>query len=481
MSRLLLRSARLRSGADPVDLRIDEGRIDRIAPRLAAGGAEELDLEGRVVVPGLWDHHVHVEQWAMVRRRVDVAGARSAAEVVETLRRSADAAPPEPGSILVGFGFRDGLWPDAPTREALDAVGAPASVISGDVHAVWSNADALRRLGLPADDWYLREQPAFDLNVRLADAPDTTVDHWVAEAVRAAAERGIVGIVDLEMRDAGAAWSRRRNDPGFPRVRIRAGVYPHDLEAARAPRQRTGEVVRDTGGLVRGGPFKLFTDGALNTRTAFVDEPYDVVGGTGVAVHAPDELDALIREGLAAGLVPTIHAIGDAAVTAALDAIERTASGGSIEHAQLVRDGDLHRFAALGVTASIQPEHAVDDRDVTDRYWSGRGDRVIPARALLDAGASLALGSDAPVAPLDPWIALAAAVFRARGREPWHPEQTISVDEALAASTRTRVSVGEHADLAILDDDPWAAHDDALRRMPVSGTLLGGEWIHRAL
>lgn len=485
MTAILLRSARLSPGAEPVDLRIDGDRIARIAPNLAAPRSEDVDLEGRIVVPGLWDSHVHLEQWALVRRRVDVASARSAAETVERMRVAASARSAGEGGVLVGFGFRDGLWPDAPTRGLLDAVPVPAAIISGDVHAVWTNSAALRMLGLDPDDWFVREQPAFDLNSRLVELSgsggDADSDERVAEAVRAAARRGVVGIVDLETRDSGAAWVRRRADPGFPRIRVRAGVYPADLERARGRGQRTGEPLRDTGGLVAGGPLKLFTDGALNSRTAYLDEPYADVGGRGVAVYTPADLEAAIRQGLEAGLVPAVHAIGDAAVALALDAMEHTSSGGSIEHAQLIRRADLPRFAALGVTASIQPEHAVDDRDVADRYWPGRGDRVIPARALLDAGASVVLGSDAPVAPLDPWITAAAAVFRTRGRDPWHPEQTITVDEALAASVRTRIAVGEPADLAVLDGDPWAADDATLRVMPVAATMLAGEWIHRTI
>ncbi|ERK70438.1 hypothetical protein N136_03219, partial [Leifsonia aquatica ATCC 14665] len=153
-----------------------------------------------------------------------------------------------------------------------------------------------------------------------------------------------------------------------------------------------------------------------------------------------------------------------------------------IEHAQLVDPADVARFARLGVTASVQPEHAMDDRDVADRLWEGRTDRAFPLADFLRHGVRLAFGSDAPVAPLDPWIAIAAAVNRSReGREPWHPEQRIPFSAALEASVRSRIAAGEPADLAVLDLDPAAATDEELRALPVAATLLAGHFTHDTL
>src|SRR5690606_8588499 len=155
---------------------------------------------------------------------------------------------------------------------------------------------------------------------------------------------------------------------------------------------------------------------------------------------------------------------------------------GRVEHAQLLADRDILRFAELGVEISVQPEHLLDDRDVADRYWPGRTGRAYAFRSLLDSGARLRFGSDAPVAPLDPWVSMAAAVSRTRGgRVPWHPEQRITVGEALAASTRTTVAVGQPADLVVTDADPFAVDPDALRTMPVAATLLGGRFTHSEL
>ncbi len=179
------------------------------------------------------------------------------------------------------------------------------------------------------------------------------------------------------------------------------------------------------------------------------------------------------------GIAAAIHAIGDEAATRVLDAFALTGARGSIEHAQLLLDGDADRLARLGVVASVQPEHAMDDRDVADRYWPGRTGRAFAVGTLLRAGATIAFGSDAPVAPLDPWLAIAAAVHRTRdGRDSWHPEQRIPLADALDASTGGRAAprVDDRADLVVLDVDPATADAATLRAMPVSGTLLAGRW-----
>jgi predicted amidohydrolase YtcJ len=482
-TRTLLRNARLVGGPGAaVDLLLRDDLIAAIGPALAADGAEVLDLDGRFVHPGLWDAHVHGGQWAQFARRLDVSDAASAAEVGALVRARVATDPPAPGEVLMGAGFRDGLWPDAPTAELLDVGDVPVALVSGDVHTVWSNRAVLRRLGRPDHQWLLREQAAFDLNVELSAVPEATLDRWVLESAVEAAARGVVGIRDLEMDAAPSAWARRFGG-GFRGLRVKAAVYPAGLDRAVARGIRTGRVVDGSDGLLVGGPFKLFTDGSLNTRTAWCDDPYPGLAGAearGLATHEPEALLALAREALALGLVPTIHAIGDAATALALDtfaALGPLPSPGSIEHAQLVRDADLPRFAELGVVASVQPQHALDDRDVADHYWAGRTGRAFAYRALVDAGAELMLGSDAPVAPLDPWVTIAAAVHRSHdGRAPWHAEQQLTAAQALAASSggvRALVAGGA-ADLVVLDADPLDADPGTLRAMPVHATYVAG-------
>lgn len=458
-----------------VDLRIHEGMIVAVTPTGASRptGAEVIDLDGRPVVPGLWDEHVHLDQWAIARSRVDVAPAESAAEVAAIMR---DAAIARGGAaLLTGQGFRDALWADAPTAALLDAAvpDRPVAIVSGDLHACWLNTRALERFGV-ADHptGLLREDECFAVVPRLDEADEATIDGWAREAGSAAAARGVVGIVDMEMPFSLGPWHRRM-DAGFDALRVWASVYPQAIDEAIAAGLVTGRPVT---ALLSMGYAKIITDGSLNTRTAFCADPYPGTHDRGMLTVSPEALREHLARASAAGLVPAVHAIGDEANRHAIDALtelHRLGSiSGRIEHAQLLHEADLARFASAGIVASIQPEHALDDRDVADRHWRGRTDRSYVIRGLLDAGARVVLGSDAPVAPLDPWVAMDAAVTRARdGREPWHPEQAVTVAEAIASSTRTVVAAGEPADLVVLDADPATA---PLRTMPVAATLLGG-------
>jgi hypothetical protein len=479
-----IRNARPLGGHDPIDLLIDDGVIVGILPAgIEAAASDDLDLEGRFIMPGLWDEHVHLTQWAQHRRRIDLAPAESAAEAAAIVR-SAIARGAASDAVIVGVGFRDGLWPDAPSAALLDTVAPdrPIVLISADVHCVWLNSAALVHFGVDSPsgadgDGVLREDAAFAITARLDSAPDAELDRWVAEAAAEAAARGVVGVVDLEMRWNRDDWARRVA-AGFDALRVEFGVYPQHLDRAIELGLRSGQPLAGT---VSVGPLKVITDGSLNTRTAYCCDPYpdapaEAYGRLNVP---PCELHPLLARGSEAGFELAVHAIGDGANRLALDVFAKLGRGGRIEHAQLVHDSDFARFAALGVTASVQPEHAVDDRDVAERYWPGRTRRAFALRSFLDAGARIVLGSDAPVAPLDPWVAIAAATSRTRdGRPAFHAEQSITVVEALAASTRSLVGLGEPADLVALDVDPLAVAPEELRTMPVALTMLAGRATH---
>ena len=489
---LVLASVRLRGETECCDVHIRDGRVSAITAvgerrgGPTAADAQVLDLEGRFVVPGLWDEHVHMTQWALAANRIDLSGAASARAAVELVRNRMTAAGTGADRTVtaVGAGFRDAVWDDVPSAEMLDDATreVPTALISHDLHCVWLNSAAARRYGvrLPADG-LLREEAAFAVTRELGKLPDDVVDGWVRTAGQEAAARGVVGVVDLEM-----TWNRdvwlRRIAGGFSSLRVDAGVYPEDLERAAEAGMRTGQSADGGAGLLRVGPLKVLIDGSLNTRTAFCVDPYPH-GGHGILTVSEAELVALLARARETGFVPAVHAIGDGANQVALDAFAQAGTGGRIEHAQFVRQEDFARFGELGLTASVQPTHALDDRDAADANWAGRTDRAFPLRSLLDGGARLALGSDAPVAPLDPWLAMSAATARARndGRGPWHPEQALTREEALLASTRGRgrIRTGAVADIAVLDADPLAAPDAVFAGMPVAATLVAGRFTFR--
>ncbi|WP_104130422.1 amidohydrolase family protein [Cryobacterium sp. N21] len=529
MPDLVLRSVRQPGDTTLSDLHIADGVITQIVP---ATTTHAPTLDGRTVIPGLWDEHVHLTQWALAGARFDLSTAVSAREALELVRAQVAA----PNTPLIGVRFRDAVWADLPTLRGLDDVtqGHPTALISHDLHCVWINSAAAEQFGVHVDEsGLLREQAAFDLTIALGQLPDAEVDALAAQAGSRAAARGVVGIVDFEMTWNRSVWQRRFLN-GFDALRVEAGIYLADFDRAVAERMHTGDRIADTRGLLSVGPLKLLIDGSLNTRTAFCVDEYPV-GGRGVLAVSEDELTEILVAARGAGLLPAVHAIGDAANTVALNAFERAAlrgqaaheeqalgaaaaaamSGraagqsahevpasqaaaradrrgrerqasvrGRIEHAQFLQPADFARFASLGVIASVQPEHALDDRDAVELNWSAGADRVFALRSLLNAGATLAFGSDAPVAPLDPFTAMSAATSRARsdGREPWRPDQVISRAEALAASARarTRLQVGDVADIAILDGDPLTVSDATFERMPVAATLLAGRATHGA-
>lgn len=487
-SALTLQNVRPYDGAEPVDVVVRAGLIAAITPAgTTPAEGEAVDGAGRWIGPGFWDAHVHFTQHVIRRRRIDLTETRSAADVLEVVRRAHAEGWPLVDGVLMGYGFRDGLWPVPASVAALDAAvsDVPVILVSGDLHCGWMNRAAQSRFGIELDDTgLLREGPWIQLLHSFDEAKGLSLSAY-REAADAAAARGVVGVVEYENTDNVTEWSERTAQ-GLDALRVDIAVWPDRLEGAIAQGLRTGDIV-DERGLIEFGRLKVVVDGSLNTRTAWCWDPYPGMDPShphacGLESVPIDELRRLLGIARAGGVEAAVHAIGDRANTEVLDTFEALDMRGVIEHAQLVREQDLARFAALGLIASVQPEHAMDDRDVADHHWAGRTARAFAFGSLHRAGAALRLGSDAPVAPLDPWVSLSAATARSRGdRDAWHPEQRLPLDVALAASVRSSLAVGQPADLVLSDGDPYAADRDALRGMPVAATLLAGRFTWRRL
>ena len=488
---VLLRDVRLTrlSGGAParlgaLDLVLADGRVAAVGRTGTLAADAIIDGDGAVVLPGLRDRHVHLTQWAIARQRIDVSGARSALEAAGALARADRPA----SGLLSGFGFRDGLWADAPHRDLLERAlpGVPVAVVSQDLHSLWLSPAALELVGA-ADHptGLLREEPAFRAIAALPQPDVEVLDRWALQAIQAAAARGVTGILDFEFVDTAATWARRAAaaEHGLP-LRVEAAIFSELLDAALTAGVRTGDVVEGTDGLATVGPCKVLIDGSLNSRTALCHDPYPGITGTdarGLLTQDPDALSASISRAAAHGIRYAVHAIGDRANTLALDCFEKAGVGGRIEHAQLVDAEDLPRFRRLGVVASVQPSHAVEDRDVADTHWADRIGKAFPYRALADAGATLEMGSDAPVSRLDPWHTLRSAVTRTDDDRPaWHPEQSLTLAEALAASTGGRLhpAVGDPADLILVDHDPADIEPAVLDDIQVLATLVAGHVVH---
>jgi hypothetical protein len=218
-----------------------------------------------------------------------------------------------------------------------------------------------------------------------------------------------------------------------------------------------------------------------------------MLDGSGVTITSGEQLEAIVLAGAEAGFPVAVHAIGDGANREALDAFERTRAVWEplglrhrIEHAQLLTPDDLPRFATLGIACSVQFSHAPSDRDLAERFWPGKLDGAYAYRSLIESGAVVANGSDAPIEELDPLAGVRAGVRRtidARGA--WHPEQAVTVQQAFEATCvtpawlsgderrRGRLIPGHAADLVVLDRDPWDDLD-----AEVVATMVAGRWVH---
>ena len=495
----LIRNARLvplGPGEDapdrPLDVLVEQGTVTAVGAALdRPAGVEESDAQGRWLIPGLWDQHVHLAQWTLASQRLDLAAARSPEDATRAVAERIAEWPDHP---VIGWGHRSGGWDRDVTVSELDAVSGdtPVVLISGDGHHAWLNTTALMHLAMPVRDSVVREGEWFAAYARLSTlvGDDGTSPEAYRRTLEHAASMGVVGIVDFEFSGGAREWAERWA-AGADLLRIRMATYADTLEDVIAAGLRTGDTLPGCDGRATMGPLKIISDGSLNTRTAWCCQPYADAHRLEYPCGQPnlsgDELRTLLARAHRSGLEVATHAIGDAAVAEALASYADTGARGSIEHAQMVGRDDVRRMAELGIRASIQPAHLLDDRDLTEKIWGDRAERCFAFRWMLDDGVELAMGSDAPVSALDPWLAIAAAVHRsADQREVWHGEQALTAREALAASVDglPTVGAGSRGDLVLLDRDPLAAGEgtaatgELLRTMPVATTFVGGVAVH---
>ena len=479
MPALLLRRAYIDGRL--VDILVSDGLIRAVAPDLdPAEASEVVDLGGRQVVPGLSDEHVHFTNWALSRLTEPLNQALMAAPNAEgaadAVGRQASGAAT--GSWIRAKGFRQSTWPAMPHKALLDraAPGVAVALTSQDGHSAWFSSTALAAVGLDHETGYLREWEAWEAGGRVPAPSREATDRAVADAVDAAVRRGVTHIRDFGTHEDIEAWIGRSAGTPLP-FRVTSGVAQRQIDLAEDAGWTTGQPL-DTHGRLEVGPLKLFSDGALGSRTAHCDHAY--VGepaNTGMPLLGFDELKELLARAARQGLATAVHAIGDRANRTVLDAYEAVGVTGRIEHAQLIAPDDRARFARLGITASVQPGHAVDDQDLVERWWGDRMDTAYPLRSLARAGSQLVFGSDAPVSPLDPWRAIAAAVHRTvDDRPPWLPDETVGLSEAITASCPGTLAEGERADLVVLDEDPAQLAPVDLANIPVSATMVGGTW-----
>jgi predicted amidohydrolase YtcJ len=462
----------------------------------------ELDAD-EVAIPGLTDAHLHLAEGGLSLDRIDLTASPTLDDGLARIA-AAHAASADASAWLEGHGWHNdrwGVWPTATDLEQV-APGRAIALWAHDHHALWVSPRAMEIAGIDAD----RGDPAGGIIRRDPDGAPTGVLHEAAarlvtdhipaasaeqyESSIARLARDLIRLGVVAVHDPGAlslqeglgraiAAYRVLDERGDLPIRVHASIRSEQLATAIGQELRSGDPLGPPGGRARFGWLKLFADGTLASRTAALLEPIEPEVGRplppgterGIWLTDPAAVAAFAKQAAATGIATQIHAIGDRSCRVSLDALE--AATGRIdlmprlEHVQLLHPDDRARFARAGIAASIQPVHVRADAPIARALWGDRAEtRGYPMRSLLEAGAVVAFGTDAPVEPIDPWPGLSMAVTRIdgswpAGSEPFGPDERVTLEQALRAACvapavtaaetdRGRLIPGQRADLLVI-------------------------------
>jgi len=498
-------------------------RGDRIASvgssaavRKLAAGARVIDAAGQMVVPGFIDAHVHFLTGGFRLSSVQLRDAKTPSEFIARIKAFAASAPK--GAWITGGDWDHEQWGgELPRRDWIDSVtpNNPVWVTRLDGHMSLANSAALRaakvtrstrdvaggtivRDAAGEPSGVLKDNATSLVESVMPDPPAELEDRALDAAMNYVAAQGVTSVTNMgTWRDL--AIFERAHKASRMRTRIYAAVPLATWEQLRdtvAARGR-GDAWLQIGGL------KGFVDGSLGSHTAAMLQPFsDVPTDTGLLVNTPEDLYTWTSGADKAGLNVIVHAIGDRAIRLQLDIFERVEKENGprdrrfrIEHAQHIAPADIPRFSTLGVIASMQPYHAIDDGRWADKVIGPeRAKTTYAFRSLRDAGATLAFGSDWFVAPPTPIEGIYAAVTRRTidDKNPggWVPEQKISVEDALRAYThgsayasftekeKGKLAAGALADFAMIDRDLTRIAPETIRDAHVALTVVGGQVVY---
>lgn len=489
---------------------------------LAGSQTQVIDAQQHLVLPGLIDAHVHFRQYAIRRHQINLLGVKSFEEVLQRVRQAAFAA--QPGQWLQGWGWDEHLWDVQPTRAWLDDIAPrnPVALARMDMHTWWVNSAALAQAGITADTpdppesrlerdatgaltGLLREWNAIRLVEEHIPEPDETLLlDWLRETIDEAHQLGLTAIHDQRVEQEGKKSLRlfqALHRQGELTLRVHAHLAADYLTEAA------------TLGLQAGfgddrlwlGHVKTFADGTMGSRTALMLAPFEgEPDNLGLAITPVDELRELARQAHQAGFSLSVHAIGDRAVRDVATVLAECPPADSpfttglrhrIEHVQLIHPDDLPRLGQHNIFASVQPVHLLTDWPTADQVWGERARYTYAFRALLNHGAQLAFGSDAPVAPLNPLLGIYAAVTRKNEQgEPaqgWYPEECLTVAEAIRGYTigpatlagqqhrQGSITPGKWADMIVLSRNLFEIPPDALAEVSVKLTIFAGQVVYQ--
>jgi predicted amidohydrolase YtcJ len=492
----------------------------------AGPGTKVVDLKGRLAVPGLIDSHAHIIWGGFQLLQIDLKDARSEEEF--TCRIGERAKTLAPGRWLRGGDWDEQAWVSAkpPTRQMIDTVTGknPVCLSRYDAHAVLVNSLALKLAGVT------RDTPDPEGGVIVRDAQTGEPTGILKDAAQGLVARVIPRPTEAEMTEALRVALKEAARVGLTTVHSITvdedswnGSFTGELQLLRraelegwltcrmyevipissghkVPQSSTSRIIGDN--LTQLGAVKAFADGSLGSATAWMYGPYvNTPANTGMPsplMNPPAKMEALAGGADRMHLQLCIHAIGDRAIAEILDMYERLGGGNPaahrfrLEHAQHMRRQDFARFGKLGIIASMQPYHAIDDGRWAEKLLGReRAKWSFAWRSMLDAGAPLAFGSDWPVAPLSPILGIYAAVTRATldGKHPdgWFPEQRLTVEEALRAYTqgsayaafqeneKGTLAPGKLGDVVVLSDDLFTIPPAKIKDARVVMTILGGK------
>ena len=506
-------------GPKRLEIAVAEGRIVALvhpgdARAWLNATAEVVDLAGTHVYPGLTEGHGHFTGYGAALEQVDLVGTASFADVVGRVKAAADRLPA--GAWVFGRGWDQNDWPEKalPTQGVLSAAvpDRPVLLRRVDGHAVLLNARALALAGItvestdPAGGRILRDasgaptgvlvDAAADLVERVVPRPTAAdIERRVLLAGRTLASFGLTSIHDAGTSREELAVLRRLERDGRLPIRVYAMLDGGDDELLAAEFGNGPWLTRS--GMLAVRAVKLYADGALGSRGAFLSAPYSDEPGThGLEVTTSARLADVVKRAAKAGFQPCVHAIGDAAVARTLDTFEQVLGAGSalrprIEHAQIVRPVDVPRFARLGVIAAVQPTHCTSDMPwAPRRLGAERTAWAYRWRSLLAAGARLELGSDVPVESPDPRLGMWAAVTRRPPEgttEPgWNVPEALSRAEAVAGFTawsayaafeegwRGAIAPALAADFTVLDRSLEEGEPATILQARVVRTIVAG-------